>query len=498
MNAEGLTLFMRTNFQGVTYQGSLVVAFVGFLLIFVRSQTKEKPRFRSLPTLPITSWEFLSTLIRGEIGTALLGWYREHQDDLGDVFQINSPTSIFRKEVFVAVANPRIARKMLNDPKAIKPEEIYGRFKLLHDKNLTNMFVANGHRWAHARKSLNVAFSSSHVKRMRDVTVNKVEDFMRKLDKLERSGKSFDVGKELVGLTLKVICDAAFQYEMDDDEVEQFTTNLYLTMKEQEKSSIPLRRKLGRFIPTVRRAIAASRTLDGMAEKMLEHYRNMENPIPNTVIDCIAKNPSYENDNERKCDMILLLTAGHDTTAYSIAFTLIELAKHPEEQTKLRNDLLSYSSGEGPSSLEGRYQSEMLARVIKEGMRLNPIAPMSGMRKSSEDFVDEETNIMIPKGIWMSFTNILILRDPRLFPNPDSFQPSRWEGISKEAAGAFFPFSLGKRNCVGQSLANAEMKTVLSMLCAHYEITMEEEGSTTHFATYKPVGYLLKARKISQ
>ncbi len=483
---------------GVSRVGVVVATVVlGFLLSCIKKSSKsEKSKYQTLPTIPVSPWTFLRAAAGGKLPLSFLKWHREHKETVGQIYFIWSPSalfSLFAKKKFVVMTNPRVARKFLNDTLTIKPENMYARFKPLHNKRIDTMLVVNGHRWFHSRKAMNVAFSSSHIKRMRNVTVKKVEEFMKKLDNLEQQkdgGESFDVGKEMVNLTFKVICDAAFEYQMSDEEQEQFVKDLILVMKEQQKGALPLRWKLGSLIPTVRKAVVASRALEEVAEKILENYRNMENPIPNTVIDCIAKNQSYNNDQERWADIVLLLIGGHDTTAYSIAFTMIELAKHPEEQTKLRKDFKSWSS------LEQQMQSNSLAHVIKEGMRLNPVAPMGGARISSKDFVDEETNIMIPKHTTVFSPSILLLRDESFFPNPDTFQPSRWENASKDATDAFMPFLVGKRNCVGQSLANAEMKTVLSMLCSKYEISVEEEGSKTHFITYKPVKCLLKMRKL--
>ena len=72
-------------------------------------------------------------------------------------------------------------------------------------------------------------------------------------------------------------------------------------------------------------------------------------------------------DEEKTAQLIEFLLAGHDTTAYSIAWILLCLAKHPEEQVKLRESLLQYTP-------ENWVHSEYLQRVINEGMRLYPVA----------------------------------------------------------------------------------------------------------------------------
>lgn len=48
-------------------------------------------------------------------------------------------------------------------------------------------------------------------------------------------------------------------------------------------------------------------------------------------------------------------------------------------------------------------------------------------------------------------------RDPAVFPNPDAFQPERWLRSSNMMEDSLTPFSIGRRNCIGQNLAWEEL-----------------------------------------
>jgi cytochrome P450 len=95
---------------------------------------------------------------------------------------------------------------VLNDKSVSKPYSMYTTSEILHDSS-TNMFGSNGLRWFHARKAMISAFSPKHIRRMRKVTVAELNDFVAKLD--ADTGEGFDVGKEMINLTLKVMCEAA-------------------------------------------------------------------------------------------------------------------------------------------------------------------------------------------------------------------------------------------------------------------------------------------------
>lgn len=470
-----------------SYQDYFILTLALIIPIFLLKSAKRLRKDNTTeypPYIPISYIHILKTLSAGQLPQSMLKWARAYSRN------VYSLRMAFNGARFIVVGDATIMRKLLTYESISKPW-VYTRSTTVHDGG-TNFFAENGERWYHARKSIMHAFSSHHIRRMRIVTLEKVENFMKKLDANER--KSFDVGKEMINLTLEVICDAAFEYKMSESEQEEFLTELEIVLKENRNSYIPLRWRLGRFIPSVRRSRLGSKRLYALGEKILATYRTIENPIKDTVMDRVVNNPNYHNDKERVNDLLVLLLAGHDTTAYSLAWILKELAMHPQEQAKLRSELLN-------ASVEERYNLKALHNVIKEGMRLNPVAALGGIRTSSKDIILEATGkypyTVIPKGSMIFFSMMSILQNPLYFENPDDFIPSRWENPSDDAVAAFLPFLTGPRNCVGQSLANAEMRTVLSHLCANYEFTIENEGSNTFFLTYKPRNCLLVANRIT-
>jgi len=90
---------------------------------------------------------------------------------------------------------------------------------------------------------------------------------------------------------------------------------------------------------------------------------------------------------------------------------------------------------------------------------------------------------------------MLLNHNPKYHNDPGVFKPSRWLDPSEEALLSCMPFSLGRRNCVGQSLAKVEIANVLSRLCANYTFTVEDEGDFNMSITYHPVGARLLVSK---
>ena len=170
----------------------------------------------------------------------------------------------------------------------------------------------------------------------------------------------------------------------------------------------------------------------------------------------------------------------------------MELARNPREQRLLRNELRSHPE-------EDRRSLKMLRNVIKEGMRLQPVLPMQTRDEVNRDIIikreGHSKDFLIPKKSNVACSNILLCRNEEYFKDPDDFIPSRWEDVSDDAIVAVMPFSLGRRNCVGQSLAMIELHCVLARLCSDYDFSIEEEGVPTYYLLWKPFGARLVAKK---
>lgn len=138
-----------------------------------------------------------------------------------------------------------------------------------------------------------------------------------------------------------------------------------------------------------------------------------------------------------------------------------------------------------------------LKAVLNETMRLHPASPLSAIKQVKRDFISKD-GYSIPTGTIIFMGLVALSRDPSLYPNPCDFQPSRWlNPTTEDAKKAFFPFSLGNRNCVGQPLANAQLHSVLPRLIQEFSFTVEEEGTIEAQGTLRLNGCLLKATKVT-
>lgn len=453
---------------------------LALLLFCVLTSYQGSKRASNLP--PFVKSGFIETLRRftsRDAAFELLRWARES----GPVFRLRLP---YFGGIYVS-NDLSLTLKVLGDKDSYKPQKVYrGLIK-------ETMFNCEGFRWKHVRKSVSHAFSANHIRRMSEVSSKQTNDFMTmKLDKFVGEGSSFDLCSEMLSLTFSIICEAAFEYDISQEEIVQCLKDIKNLLIETRYRAMPFRKTVGNFFPAVKAAKKSLRSLQDLGEKMLISFREKKLTKTGTVINCIANDKDYQSDSERVNDILVFLIAGHDTTAFSIAWILLELAKNSHEQETLRNELKKLP-------IEERLNSSALKHIIKEGMRLHPVAAIGSVRDTARDFSlkldNSERSVHIPKGSTVFCPLVLILRNARYFNKPDEFMPSRWINPSPDAISAFIPFSSGKRNCIGQPLANAELQTVISHLIGKYHFSVEDSGEREFYVTLKPAGARLIASR---
>jgi len=389
-------------------------------------------------------------------------------------------------------ADFEICKEFLYDRSAVK-SGFYKSYKMLHDGG-DDIFTSEGPFWMHSRKGMAPAFTSAHIHRMNEVVVEKVKDFIdKRLDYFASNGHSFDIGPELLNLTLSIICKAAFEYDIMHGE-ESYLIEEFHSLEEIKKARVPFRWRFGRFIPAVRRGREAGKNILEFGKHILDSYKKLDNPKKGTVIDLILNNTKYKNDKERASDVVILLFAGYDTTATTLWWILRDLAMNPTEQIKLREAFKRLET------IEERSNCLELNCIIKEGMRLNPPVPIASGRTALKDLIikgkDGERDMIVQRGSQLMYSPYLTFRNEDVYKDPDVYRPSRWIDPSEKAVNTLQSFSVGRRGCLGKRLAQAEIRNVIAMICTEFEFRCEDKGTPTFTVLLKPSGCRISVRRI--
>lgn len=463
--------------------GSTVV--VGVVLILINSLLFSKSSKSKCTVAPTSFITNILALAGNQCPFFLLDMMRKLKCDIFKLKLISAMGGDW-----YIVADVDAVRTCLLDKNSEKPTPIYKPLSQVigGDSMIT---MGNKHPdWLKARKGMSPAFSTSEVRRMNNVCKTCLESWIEeRLEPLIESKGTFDPSREMTYLTFKIIMSSAFEY--DNPTIEEF--NLYsecikLTSIEFDFEN-PFRVWFGLLIPARRRAFQAQRDMRVFCQKLLNNYRNNPNKSENNTVIKLVENldfPEYRKISE----MVILVVAGHDTTGYQLASTLMLLSNHPEEAEKLKNDILS-AQMEQDNKVPGT-GSQYLKHVIQESHRLMPTVATGVARHAAKDLVFKNGEVVIPKNSVLFCPFMLLGRNEQYFDDPDQFKPSRWENPTQEMKNAVIPFAIGIRGCLGQRLANAELGCALAILMSKYKFEVVDQGKEDFFLTLKYSGAKLR------
>ncbi|KAF7283081.1 hypothetical protein GWI33_001487 [Rhynchophorus ferrugineus] len=193
-----------------------------------------------------------------------------------------------------------------------------------------------------------------------------------------------------------------------------------------------------------------------------------------------------------------MLIAGIDTTGKTMASALYFLAKNPEKQEKLRQELKTYlPNKESVVNQDMIRASPYLKAVIKETTRLAPIA-IGNLRSTVKDLV--LSGYQIPKDTEVVSINILSSIDDKYFLKAQEFVPERWLRTTADEFShknvhpfASVPFGFGPRSCIGKRLANLELEVGLAKMIRNFQISWPHAdakfGATLLYGIQSPLRF---------
>ncbi|KAI1809113.1 putative cytochrome P450 [Poronia punctata] len=165
-----------------------------------------------------------------------------------------------------------------------------------------------------------------------------------------------------------------------------------------------------------------------------------------------------EIQSSRILDAEAYLTAGTDTTSNTLTYITWSLCDQPHLRDRLVEELKGLPT---PFTDDDLKKLPFLTRCITEGLRRYPVVP-AGLPRQVPKEGAEFNGIWLPGGSTVTTQSWTLHRNPDVFPNPDVYDPSRWESPSKEMRDSFMAFGGGSRVCIGIHLAWMELRLGLA------------------------------------
>ncbi|XP_011565578.3 cytochrome P450 6B6 isoform X1 [Plutella xylostella] len=456
--------------------------------------------------------------------TALFGNYREYllqRHDLGEVTQ--GICKQFPDEPLIGAYYGTQPVAIVQEPELLKlilAKDFYhfsGRevSDHTHKEILTrNMFFTSGDNWRVLRQNLTPLFSSAKMKSMFHLIEKCSRDFEKCLEEECAMSDAVEVRTLMARFTMDCIGACAFGLNTDvlqkNSESNPFrqigekifevsTVRGFLTAFRSILPTafyavglkvFPIR--IFNFFQTVLMSVIRERSLQESSRQdfvdmilALKKEKYITGDSLKNMKDGSEKLQIKVDDEFLVAQCVMFFAAGFETSSTTTSFTLLELAKHPEHQQRVIDEVDAYLASRGEVQYDCTTELPFLESCIAEALRLYPTLAVI-TRDVTEDYTFPN-GLKLEKGLRVHIPLRHIQRNPKYFSNPDEFLPDRFspEEKKKIAPYTYFPFGEGPRICIGMRFAKMQLMAGLVTLFKSYRVELSPSmpKETSYYAT---------------
>lgn len=437
----------------------------------------------TIPTVPLT--KFIKHSL--EILKNPLPFHRQNFETLGDIFRLkvgfNTSVYFCRDAGFLEYV---LQKNHKNYEKSKIQTEDLAKYV---GKGL---LTAEGEHWRKQRKLIQPAFHKKHLEQLLDA----VKDAILLEYKRIETGVVLDIFPILNDLAFQTVVKSLFNSDVDKVAINRLQ---YITEAAQKMMVRELRQPY--LLWWFKASGEIKKYLDLISEareilKRIVNERRNSKIRHNDLLDMLL-DAKYEDgnamDEEQLIDEILILfTAGHETTSNALTFTCQLLALYPVWQEKIYEEVLELKKE--PIDLMAQVMaSKVCQQVLEESMRLYPPAYFIDRVNLEKDSFN---GMNFEAGCNLLFSVYEIHRHPKLWEKPQDFIPERFAEGSRKFSSQYFPFGAGPRKCIGNNFAMSEMIIAIAELISKFKIYPAFKTiDITPLITLKPKNALLKFEK---
>ncbi len=288
-----------------------------------------------------------------------------------------------------------------------------------------------------------------------------------------RDGETRDLHQDMQLLSLRIIGKTMFNSELEADNrrigdaIEAFMAFVPLAM-------LPRTDLIYRLpIPMMNRIRRSRGDLDTLIYRLIAE-RRADGVDQGDLLSMLMASQDTEggtgsmSDAQVRDECVTALLAGNETTANGLSFALWLIAQHPEAQARLQAEAAEALGARAATAAD--YAALPFAHAcFAEAMRLYP--PVWAIaRTASEEY--QWRGFRIPRGSVLLAPQWVVHRDPRFWPQPDTFRPERFLDAEKDTRPkfAYFPFAAGSRQCIGEGLAWMEGVLILATIARDWTL----------------------------
>lgn len=328
------------------------------------------------------------------------------------------------------------------------------------------LVTSEGRFWRRQRKIAAPSFTRRHIERFADTMVECTEHAVAAM----RPGVR-NVHGDMMQMTLDIVLHTVFGHAEVPD-VSAVGPLVETMMEGFHRANLSWRRLLPRIAKRATLAALddARAELDQIFYGMIGARRSQADygdDLLGRLLAARDDDGAGMTDDQVRDEVATIFLAGHETTALSLSFTMLLLARHPDVQARARAEVDAVL-GSRRATMADVAALPFVEAVLKESMRVYPPVYIFS-REALQDV--EIGGWEIPRGTQVLTAVWAMHRDSRWFEDPETFMPQRWlDGLEERLPKyAYLPFGAGTRVCIGNHFAMLEGILGLATLLQHLE-----------------------------
>ncbi len=397
-----------------------------------------------------------------------IGYMERAVERYGDLF---TGTISLNMDDLVFVNHPQAVQQLLTHDRQefSAPGKINQRLSMLFGD--TSVLMLDGERHKKRRQLLMPPFHGQRMKAYGELIIKLTHKVFGAISQ----NSNFIARSQMQSISLQVIMEAVFGFYEGEryQKLKQLLTSWLEIFRSPVATSVIFFRFLqwdlgpwspwGKFI-RLRQQI--DELLYAEISERHAHPDPQRTDILSLLMSATDETGNYLSAFELRDELLTLLFAGHETTATAMAWALYWTHYLPEVREKLLQELSNLEPNASPVDIA---KLPYLTAVCQESLRIYPVAMLTIARK-----VEQPVELMgyhLQPGTLLAGCIYLLHQREDIYPDHEQFKPERF--LEKQFSPyEFIPFGGGARRCIGDALAQFEMKLVVATILSNYELTL--------------------------
>lgn len=341
------------------------------------------------------------------------------------------------------------------------------------------LLTSEGEVWRKQRRLVQPMFAKRHLNAFTEHMTRAAADALESEEfGRVRSGEVVDIAEAMMALTLDVVGRALFGADLSGETSRRVgpAMNDVLTLGSRMVRRLPtyamsllpgmdLERAIA-LNPEGRRFQRSLAELRLVIDEVLAERASQAdsgNDLVGLMLDARDEDTGDPMSRQQIGDELMtFMLAGHETTSNALAWTWRWLSSNPAARERLLDEV-DTNIGDRTPTMDDLELLPWTRACIEESMRVTPPVWLVG-RKAIED--DVINGYHVPAGSAVMILITMIHRDPKIWPNPEGYDPRRFlpENLKSRPRHAYLPFGGGRRMCVGSTFATVEAILLAAMI----------------------------------